>query len=268
MREVEEIRKDLEGCDLALLELLKQRLDCIEEITEYRKAHGLPVLQPEQEKGQNEKLLSAAGSQVYGSELLNIFKKIAEESKRVKSRCLFDGNISLIGFMGTGKTTVSGYLKDVLAMDEVDVDAMIVQDQKMPIKDIFAVHGEEYFRNCESNAILALQNLRRSVISCGGGAVIREENVKNLKKCSRIVLLTASPETILKRVKSSDERPILNGNMNVEFIKELMAKRADYYRNAADVIVETDHKSIRQICEDLITSLIRLEKAAADKAQN
>ncbi len=67
------------------------------------------------------------------------------------------------------------------------------------------------------------------------------------------------PETILERVKDDGGRPILNGNMNVEFIKELMAKRKDFYEKAADIIVETDHKSVQQICEEMIVSLIQFE---------
>lgn len=173
---------------------------------------------------------------------------------------VFDYNIALIGFMGTGKSTISSYLKEMLAMDEVDVDAMIVRDQNMQIKDIFSTYGEEYFRNCESSAIISLQTYRQSIISCGGGAVIREENVKNLKKSSRIVLLSASPETILERVRDSEDRPILNGNMNVEFIKELMAKRLEYYQNAADVVIETDQKDVKQVCEELIKALIKYDQ--------
>lgn len=187
-------------------------------------------------------------------------KQIHEESKGAQSKCLFEYNIVLIGFMGTGKSTVSKYLKDMLAMNEADVDAMIVEEQKMPIRDIFAQYGEEYFRDCESNAILRLQSCRQTIISCGGGAVMRKENVRNLKKSSYIVLLTASPETILERVKDHGGRPILNGNMNVEFIKALMEKRKDYYEKAADVIVETDHKCIQQICEELINALVQLEQ--------
>ena len=128
----------------------------------------------------------------------------------------FNSNIVLIGFMGTGKTTVTRYLKNMLSMEEADVDAMIAEDQGMAIKDIFETRGEEYFRSCESRIIISLENCRRTIISCGGGAVLREENVRNLKKIGPIVLLTARPETILERVKESDERPVLNGNMNAE----------------------------------------------------
>ncbi len=261
MRELNEIEKDLDRCNMEVLDLLKQRLGYTAEIIEYKKEHELPVFQQEQEM-RNEKLLAAIDDHAYSEELSEIFGQITEESKHVQSKILFPFNIALIGFMGTGKSTVSGYLKDMLGMNEVDVDALIVKEQKMPIKDIFAKYGEEYFRKCESKAIVSLKNCRQTIISCGGGAVVREENVRNLKKASRIVLLTASPETILERVKDSDERPILNGHMNVEFIKELIAKRAGYYQKAADVIIETDHKPIKQVCEELVESLIRLDRNA------
>uniref|UniRef100_UPI000A460DCC shikimate kinase n=1 Tax=Clostridium sp. NkU-1 TaxID=1095009 RepID=UPI000A460DCC len=190
MRELNRIREDLNRCDKEILDLLMKHLGYAAEIVEYKKEKGLPIFQPEE--NWHEDLPEAVGNYAYCTELSRIFNQIQEESKRVQSKSLFDHNIALIGFMGTGKSTVSKYLRDMLAMKEVDVDAMIVEDQKMPIKDIFEKYGEEYFRDCESNAILNLQNCRQTIISCGGGAVIREKNVENLKKSSRIVLLTAS----------------------------------------------------------------------------
>ena len=80
-----------------------------------------------------------------------------------------------------------------------------------------------------------------------------------MKKNGRVVLLTASPETIYERVKDSDDRPILNGNNNVEFIAELMEKRREKYEAAADVVIQTDNKTILQICEELITKLMELD---------
>lgn len=164
-------------------------------------------------------------------------------------------NIALIGFMGTGKSTVSRYLKHAFGMEEIDVDERIVEAEGRPITEIFANYGEPYFRDCESQAIVKLGNCRNAVISCGGGAVIRKENVENLKKISTIVLLTAEPQTILERVKDSDERPILNGNMNVEFIEGLMAKRRRIYEEAADVIVATDGKTVEEIVKELMEKI-------------
>lgn len=260
MREIDEIKRNLDRCDMEILDLLLKRFDCVAELAQMEKEQGAPVFQPEDEYFLYEDLLTAMGGCEHSDELSGVFRQIIEESRRVQSKCLFDYNIVLIGFMGTGKSTVTKYLKQMLAMDEADVDAMIVEDQKMTIKDIFESRGEEYFRSCESKAILSLQTCSQTIISCGGGAVIREENVKNLKKAGPIVLLTARPETILERVKNSDERPILNGNMNVEFIKGLMEKRESYYEKAADVIIETDGKDVEQICGEMVSALIELEK--------
>ena len=171
---------------------------------------------------------------------------------------LFHDNIALIGFMGVGKSTVSHYLRDQYSLDEIETDAMIVESENMAIRDIFEKYGEAYFRDCETRAILKLQDCRRTVISCGGGAVMRKENVANLKKGSRIVLLTAKPETILKRVRHSDSRPILNGHMNVEYIGELMEKRRTAYEAAADLMVSTDGNRVEDICAEIVRGMNRL----------
>lgn len=255
MREIAEIRGDIAACDEELARLLARRMDGIGEIIEYKKAHGLPILQPEQEARQQKLLEGVLAGNPYEEEMLEVFASILKMSKKVQAKALFEQNIALIGFMGAGKSTVSHCLKDMLAMEEVETDAMVVEAEGMAITDIFAKYGEPYFRNCESNAIIELQGRRQVIISCGGGAVMRDENVENLKKSSRIVLLTATPETTLERVKDSDERPILNGHMNVEYIAELMEKRRQKYEAAADVIIATDGKSVMEICEELIGKL-------------
>lgn len=256
MRSLEEIRENLGECDRELARLLTQRMECVSEIIAVKRQAGIPILQPEQEKKQQKLLEDYLSGQEYRENILGIYRQIVTESKHVQSKALVHGNIAMIGFMGTGKTTVSACLKDMLAMDVVEMDELIVQQEKMSINDIFAKYGEEYFRNCESNTIIELQNRTQTVISCGGGAVLRPANVENLKKHSRIVLLTASPETILERLKDSDDRPILNGNKNVPFITSLMEKRRAAYEAAADVIVNTDGKSVVEVCEEIITKPI------------
>ncbi len=114
----------------------------------------------------------------------------------------------------------------------------------MSIPDIFATYGEEYFRNLETELLRELRAENGCVISCGGGVALREENVAEMKKNGRVVLLTASPETIYERVKDSNDRPLLNGNKNVEFIADLMEKRREKYEAAADVVIRTDHKTV------------------------
>ena len=143
---------------------------------------------------------------------------------------LFDYNIVLIGFMGTGKSTVSELLKRRFAMEVVEMDQIIAKRQGMSISDIFATYGEEYFRDLETNLLIEMQSKKNMVISCGGGVPMRERNVIEMKKNGRVVLLTAKPETILNRVKNNHDRPLLEGNKNVDFIADLMEKRREKYQ--------------------------------------
>lgn len=164
-------------------------------------------------------------------------------------------NIMLIGFMGVGKSTISARLVELLSMESVEMDGLIVEKQGMAIPDIFEQYGEEYFRDLETQTIMELQGKTGQLISCGGGAVLREENVRLMKKGGLIVLLTASPETVYERVKDSRERPILNQNMSVAYIEELMEKRRPKYMAAADLIINTDGKDVDTICGELIDKL-------------
>ena len=175
---------------------------------------------------------------------------------------LFDYNIVLIGFMGTGKSTVSELLKRRFAMEVVEMDQIIEERQEMSISDIFATYGEEYFRDLETNLLIEMQSQKNMVISCGGGVPMRERNVVEMKKNGRVVLLTAKPETILNRVKNNHNRPLLEGNKNVDFIADLMEKRREKYQTAADIVIETDGKSGLEICEELVKKLKTLDAEA------
>ncbi len=167
----------------------------------------------------------------------------------------FEGNIFLIGFMGAGKSTVSACFAKKYGMTRVEMDQMIVEQQGMAISDIFEKYGESYFRDLESRLLLDLKSSSKTVVSCGGGVVVRKENIACMKESGRVVLLTASPETILERVRDNMDRPILNGNMNVEFISELMEKRREKYLAAADLVVATDGKSVEEICGEILAGL-------------
>ena len=168
---------------------------------------------------------------------------------------LFSCNIVLIGFMGAGKSTVSEYLSRKYNMDTVEMDQIIAEREKMSISDIFSVHGEEYFRDLETKLLIEMQAKTNTVISCGGGVPMRERNVKEMKKNGCVVLLTATPETILERVKDNHDRPLLEGNKTVSYISELMEKRREKYEAAADLIIETDGKNAQEICEELVQKM-------------
>lgn len=161
-------------------------------------------------------------------------------------------SIFLIGFMGAGKSTIARALQRELGFPLIEMDERIVKEQGMSINDIFAQYGEDHFRDIESQLIVDIGKEEPSIVSCGGGVVVRPQNTQNMKEIGHIVFLKATPETIYERVKNSTDRPILNGHMNVEYIAELMEKRRALYEAAADITIQTDGKTREQICEEII----------------
>ena len=177
------------------------------------------------------------------------------ETLTEKLRYLFPKNIVLIGFMGAGKSSLASYLAEQFNMRTVETDREIVEREGISIPEIFEQYGEVYFRDRESEVIRDLGSDSQTVISAGGGAVLRDENVENMKANGIIVLLTATPKAILDRVKSSTERPLLNGKMNEDYIAGLMEKRRMRYENVADLIIDTTDKTIPEVCEEMILKL-------------
>ena len=259
MNDLEMYREQLAICDDKIIDALVERNAVVEKIMAYKEKYGMAILQPAQEAKQERRLEEKLKDNKYREEIRDVFRRILRNSKRIQARKLFSYNIVLIGFMGAGKSTISDYLSTMFDMRLVEMDQEISEREEMSIPDIFATYGEEYFRNLETKLLKELQAEKNCIISCGGGVALREENVVEMKKNGRVVLLTASPETIYERVKDSDDRPILNGNNNVEFIAQLMEKRREKYEAAADVVIQTDDKTILQICEELITKLMELD---------
>lgn len=167
------------------------------------------------------------------------------------------GHIFLTGFMGVGKTSTSKALSRILGISEKDTDAMVVEKEGCAISEIFEKKGEEYFRSLETGILDDIKKLKPCVISCGGGMVLREENVKKMKESGRIVLLSATPETIYAHVKDSLSRPLLNGNMNVPYIKKLMGERMPKYISAADVIIETDGLNPKEVADKIVDTYLK-----------
>lgn len=262
MNQLEALRESLGQCDEIILDALLMRNRIVEDIMVYKEAHDLPVLQPEQEAKQKGWLEARMEGRRHKKEVNDVFASITQNSKRIQSRNLFNYNIFLIGFMGAGKSTISDYLKNALAMDVVEMDQCIVERQGMSISDIFETYGEEYFRELETNLLIEMQSRSNVVVSCGGGVPMRERNVAEMKKNGRVVLLTAKPETILERVKDNHDRPLLENNKNVSFIADLLEKRRAKYEAAADIVIQTDGKSELEICEELIH---RLRETDANK---
>ena len=164
-------------------------------------------------------------------------------------------NIYFIGFMGTGKSTISKYMADITSYEEIDTDYEIVKKENMSIPEIFETYGEDYFRNLETKFLQKMQKRKRCIVSCGGGMVLRKENVTLMKKNGVIVLLTATPETVLERVKNGKDRPVLNGHMNVAYIEELMEARREHYEAAGEIVIATDGREAVEMAKELKKNL-------------
>ena len=256
MNQLDILRESLGQCDEIILDALLMRNRIVEDIMVYKEANNLQILQPEQEARQREWLQKRLENKRHQSEVIDVFESITKNSKKIQARKLFDYNIVLIGFMGAGKSTISSYLRDMFAMEVVEMDQVIAEKEGMSISDIYEVYGEEYFRDAETNLLIEMQSKTNVVISCGGGVPMRERNVAEMRKNGKVVLLTAKPETILDRVKDNHDRPLLENNKNVPFIAELMGKRREKYEAAADIIIETDGKNKLEICEEIIQKLL------------
>ncbi len=163
-------------------------------------------------------------------------------------------NIVLIGFMGTGKTVVGRTISSKLNNKFLDVDVLIEEESGMTISDIFSQKGEEYFRDIESRIIKKISLMSNVVIATGGGAVLRKENIDNLRKNGLIVLLKADVSTILKNVSYNSNRPLLQlGDAKTKVI-EMLKKRKEYYNNN-DFEFDISDKSIEQVAEDVLNVL-------------
>lgn len=160
-------------------------------------------------------------------------------------------NIFLIGFMGCGKSTMAKILSEETGRQLVEMDETIEVEVGMSINEIFETYGEVHFRDLESQLIERIAANGGAVVSCGGGAVLREQNREFMRKNGKIIYLSATPETIYEHVKYSTNRPLLNGNMNVEYITKLMEKRLPIYEAAADEIIVVDGKEKLQIVKEI-----------------
>lgn len=159
--------------------------------------------------------------------------------------------------MGTGKSTIARQLSQKLSLPFFEMDQLIVEQEGKEISEIFKENGEDYFRDLETSLLKNILQKNGGIISCGGGIVLRDENIKEMKEHGSVVLLTATPETILQRVQYSNSRPVLSGKKNINDIAKLMEERQEKYFQAADITISTDTKSLARICDEILDVLTR-----------
>jgi shikimate kinase len=169
-------------------------------------------------------------------------------------------NLALVGFMGTGKSTIGNLLASMLNLRLVDTDVLIEQLAGKRIAEIFATEGEAHFRALEKQVVEKLQNERGCVISTGGGLVVNPANMESLKQHALVVCLWASPETVFARVGHQTHRPLLRGENPLGKIRELLAQREPFYKKA-DVLLNCEHRAPREVAQH-VAHQFRMARAA------
>jgi shikimate kinase len=167
--------------------------------------------------------------------------------------------ISLIGYRATGKTTLARLLAQRLGWPWIDADAEIEHRAGKSIARIFAEDGEPAFRDLEAQVVAELCRRRELVLAAGGGAPLRAENRRAMRAAGTVVWLTASPETILERMSAdaatASRRPALTGHDPLAEIVELLGRREPLYREAAQVVIDTQGKSPQQLVGEILAAL-------------
>lgn len=149
-------------------------------------------------------------------------------------------NIVLCGFMGCGKTTVGRRAAKRLGLEFVDMDSYIEQKAGMRVSEIFAKHGEAEFRKMESEAARELSEKSGLLIATGGGAVLNPDNAAAFHSGGIVVLLQVTPETVIRRLKNSTNRPLLQRPDREQAVRELMEQRSAAYQAAASIVLYAD----------------------------
>jgi shikimate kinase len=168
-------------------------------------------------------------------------------------RCIF-----LIGYRGTGKTTVARCLAQRLACEAVDSDDLVEQRGYRTIVEIFAEEGEAAFRDLEQEVVTALGDAPPQVVALGGGAVLREANRQAIAE-HHVVWLKASPSTLAARLandqRSHTQRPSLTGNGLLDEIDQVLAERTPLYQQCATLVVDTEGRSPDAVAEEIYRQL-------------
>lgn len=165
-------------------------------------------------------------------------------------------HIILMGFMGSGKSSMGVKLSYKLQRAFLDTDKLIEKREGMSISDIFATYGEVYFREKETEVLESLkQEKAERIISLGGGTPLREENRNVLKELGTVVYLKVSADTVYERLQGDTTRPLLQGDNPKQKIEELLSKRSDIYESVADIIICGDNKTHESVIEEIMEAI-------------
>ena len=161
-------------------------------------------------------------------------------------------NLVLIGYRGTGKSTVAQLLATRLGMEVVSLDQEIVRHAGQSIPEIVAAHGWPYFRDLEAEVTKRVCERDHIIIDAGGGVILRKENVENLRRCGKLIWLRASVPVIVGRIEAGTERPALTaGKSFTEEVEDVLRERTPLYAAAAHHPIDTDGRSAVEVAAEI-----------------
>lgn len=159
-------------------------------------------------------------------------------------------NLVLIGFMGSGKSTIGRILSKILEMNFIDSDYEIEKNSKMTIREIFKKHGQDEFRKIEMETVKEIgKRFQNTVISTGGGIILNKVNIENLRKDSLIIYLNVDRKILYKRLKNSKNRPLLDRENLWKNINETLDFREELYLNSCDYVIDITNESSFEVAE-------------------
>lgn len=175
----------------------------------------------------------------------------AEDQQTLPAR-----NIILVGFMGSGKSTIGRELGKLLSYPLIDTDSQIEELEKISVSDIFSLKGEDYFRNCETQAVEQLieSEFTHHIIATGGGLPVKAENRPLLRKLGYVVWLDANTDTILERTSRNTNRPLLQTEDPRATVEKMLAKRNSIYREVSHLRLQTSGLSIAETAHGILES--------------
>ena len=161
-------------------------------------------------------------------------------------------NISLIGFMGSGKTTIGKLLAERTGYLFIDLDRIIELSESKTINEIFTCSGEEYFREIESKIIKKVYFNNKCIFACGGGVILRGENMKLIRKNSTVFYLEISPREALNRLKGTSDRPLIQTSDKLKNVNAILESRNSMYEKYSDIIIQNDGNSAKSAVDEIL----------------
>jgi shikimate kinase len=172
-------------------------------------------------------------------------------------------SIVLIGMMGAGKSAVGLCLKSWTGFARFDIDEMVTSKFGMPIFEIFSAHGEEKFREAETQVLRKLSSAQRAIVVTGGGIILREENLDLLKRLGTVVWLEADEGTLFKRVSRTGSRPLLRCKNPRKAFTKMLRARLPLYAKVADIRVDTSALTDEEVAVAILTKFKRYRRKSA-----